>query len=248
MRDDRGEAAESRSRRGHLTLVHSRPGTATVSRRSARAQTWGVPAARTALRGGRAGGVDTAIFSQALGDLIIAAGGKVPGRVVFAPAAGPLDAGAFVRDLASHSRRIGLAVLSAEITDVTGRTGLRWHDAPGMEQTDREPLALDLFNPRWPEDFANWRGRTARFADMVLIAGPSLDRSVDAALVASRFDGLVVLAHRGLTQQSSVDDAVRRSRGVGANLFGVAFIDGAVPSWLRQPAAVAGRPRTPARP
>lgn len=234
-------ATETKSQRGHLTLVYSRAETGGAARRSARARAWSAPAPRAAMR--RSPEFDGAIYSQALGDLIIAAGGKVPGRVVFAPAAAPLAGSKFVAELAAHSRRIGLAVLAAEITQETGRTGMRWHDAPGVDGDDRDPLALDLFNPRWPEDFASWRTRTARFADMVLIAGPPLDRSVDAALVASAFDGIVLLAHRGFTERSSIDDAMRRCRGVGANLFGVAFIDGAVPSWLRQaPTSSPARP------
>ena len=236
MQDQQGQAV-SRIQRGHLTLVHSRRD-GSAQRRPPRRKMWSgttlrLPSSR------RAPSADGAIYSQALGDLIIAAGGRVPGRVVFAPTGAPLDASRFVSDLASHARHIGLAVLAAEITQATGRTGMRWCDAPGIEGDDREPLALDLFNPRWPEDFANWRARTARFADMVLVAGPALDRSVDAALVASGFDGIVLLAHRGLTQKASIDDAIRRCRGVDANLFGVAFIDGAVPSWLRHPAAAA---------
>jgi hypothetical protein len=245
MHEDRGE--ETKLTRGHLTLVHSRPGAGAVLRRSTRAQGWGSPALRPKRGTLHAASLDPTIYSQALGDLIIAAGGKVPGRVVFAPAAAPLDATKFVCGLAAHSRSIGLAVLAAELTEVGGRTGLRWCDAPGIEGDDRDPLALDLFNPRWPEDFAAWRARTARFADMVLIAGPALDRSVDAALVAGAFEGLVMLAHRGLTQSSSIDDAVRRCRSVDTNLFGVAFIDGAVPSWLRNPAS-SPRPHAPAQP
>jgi hypothetical protein len=241
MRDER--ITESRFNRGHLTLVHSRPEDRGVQRRSIRARAWA--SASTAIKPPRRAGLDPAVYSQALGDLIIAAGGKVPGRVVFAPAAGTLDAGRFVADLAAHSRRIGLAVLAAEITGAAGRTGLRWCEAPGIDDAEADPLALDLFNPRWPEDFASWRARTARFADMVLVAGPALDRSVDAALVGSAFEGVVLLAHRGVTSRTAIDDAARRCRSVEANLYGVAFIDGAVPSWQRHP--MAARPQVPSR-
>lgn len=240
-----GRLIEAKFRRNHLTLVHSRPEEPGLPRRSLRARGWSAKPAMPPLRPQRRAGLDPAVYSQALGDLIIAAGGKVPGRVVFAPASGTLDASRFVAELAAHSRRIGLAVLAAEITDAAGRSGMRWCDAPGIDDAEDDPLALDLFNPRWPEDFAHWRGRTARFADMVLVAGPALDRSVDAALVASAFEGIVLLAHRGVTPRAAIDDAARRCRGVEANLYGVAFIDGAVPSWLRHP--IAARPQTPAR-
>lgn len=196
-----------------------------VPRVSARARAWVGGAQQR--RSAAPADIDPSIYSQALGDLIIAAGGRVPERVVLASAARPLDAGRFTDDLAEHARRIGLAVLAAEITTTTGRTAVRWFDAPGVEQAEPDPLALDLFNPRWPEDFASWRGRTARFADMVLIAGPSLDRSIDAALVASEFDGIVLLAQRSHTSREAIEDAARRCRGLGAKLFGVVWVDSA---------------------
>jgi hypothetical protein len=181
--------------------------------------------------------VDPAVYSQALGDLIIAAGGKVPARVVFAPATELLTASSFVAGLANHARRIGLGVLASEVVSSSGRTALRWCETPGIERPDPEPLALDLFNPRWPEDFNSWRERTRGFADMVVVAAPALDRSVEGALIASEVDGIVILAHRAVSARDAIEDAIRRCRSVHARLFGIALIDGAAPSWLRLTAA-----------
>lgn len=234
MEKDRGIAGSADRPRGHLRLVHSRRGMSAVPRISARAKTWGQPRPARPLEAGE-GAFDPSIFSQALGDLIIAAGGRVPERVVLAAAGKPLDTARFTSELAVHARHIGLAVLAAELNCSTGRTNLRWFDAPGVDSASPDPLALDLFNPRWPEDFTAWRGRTARFADMVLIAGPSLDRSIDAALVASEFDGIVLLASRTSTPRQAIEDAARRCRGLGARLFGVAMVDGIGQAFERIP-------------
>lgn len=234
---DQREAIDTATtiRRRHLSLVHSRPETPRSPRKGV-APARPVPARPRTKRDSP----DSAIYAQALGDLIIAAGGKVPGRVVFASATDHLCATSFVCSLAAHSRRIGLGVLAAEVTATRGRTALSWCEPEPLDRTEPDPLALDLFNPRWPEDFANWRARTAGFADMVVVAAPPLDHSVEGALVASEFDGIVVLAHRGFTARDAIEDAIRRCRSVHARLFGIALVDGAAPSWLRLTAAAGG--------
>jgi len=212
-------------RRGHLVLVHSRRGARQAQHRRTRLSRRPARSSQPSL--------DPAAYSQTLGDIIIAAGGKVPKRVVLAAAIGTLDAGRFAADLAAHSRHLGLAVLAAGFDNSGGRPALHWYDAPGVEGAESEPLALDLFNPRWPEDFDSWRRRTARFADMVLVAGPPLAHSAESALIACAFDGCVILAHRSVTPTEVIDEALHRCRETGARIYGVVFVDGEAPSWRR---------------
>lgn len=239
--------ADAHGGRRHLRLVHSRPGMLSVPRISARSRLWGRQK-KGAGASPEPSSIDPSIFSQTLGDLIVAAGGRIPEKVVLAAAGPAVDAARFTAELALHARHIGLAVLAAEVTCRTGRTAIRWFDAPGVDSANPDPLALDLFNPRWPEDFAGWRARTARFADMVLVAGPSLDRSIDAALVASEFDGIVLLADRRSTPRQAIEDAARRCRGLGTRIFGVAMVDGVGQGFERAPHTPTSRSQQEATP
>lgn len=168
-------------------------------------------------------------------DNVRAAGQEHPVRhVVFAAASGSNATSAVTDGMAAHARRAGFAVVCAEILETAGRSMLR-HRVRDDQKVGTLPLVLDLYGPRWPQEFTDWLGRAASETSIVIIQGPSLAHSLDAALLSRACDGLVIVAELEVTTREALSVASERARSTGCRVLGVALTGAQdrMPRWLR---------------
>jgi hypothetical protein len=155
--------------------------------------------------------------------------------LVFAGAIGTDAVHSVTEALAHHARRRGMVVFVAELTRTDGgqmlvaRMPIASHDAP-------HTLAIDLNGAAAPGELNAWVDRTVATSDLVLLEGPPLADSIDAALLACACDGLVIVADAEVTPRSALQVAAERSQIAGCRILGV-VMNGTkerMPNWMRR--------------
>jgi hypothetical protein len=96
--------------------------------------------------------------------------------------------------------------------------------------------AVDLDAGLTPDALGAWIDRVAPHSDLVIVTGPPLATSIDAALLACACDGLVIVAESEVTERAALQVAAERARIAGCKTLGV-VMHGAkdrMPGWLRR--------------
>jgi len=172
-----------------------------------------------------------------------AAQGMPARTLIFAsPSPSPATA-AVIEGLASRAEQLGLQVVRGELRGAAPRSQPSTRRSASIERPSRQglmvaprPTALDPEVRVWLSQY--------RDADLVLIEGPPLLHSIDAALVARACDGLVLVAEQGATERRALQEAASRARLTACSLLGV-VVTGAEdprPRWLRR--LLGGPPRS----
>jgi hypothetical protein len=165
-----------------------------------------------------------------------------PVRTVVVAGASPTAAtSAVVSGLATRAGQLGMTVVSGELIATSARAAASVRRAALPERLAR-PVSTAVVESKLPSTELNgWLEHHAA-ADLVLIEGPPLDGSIDAALLARACDGMILVAERGVTERTALQHAADRARTAGCRLFGVVLTGRRepMPSWLRRLAA-AGR-------
>ena len=161
--------------------------------------------------------------------------------LVFAGASAAESVGAVAAGLASHAERHGVRVLLADLRQVGGRAKLlpraggRSRAAHLVGNTD-ESLTVDLARSAAPADLERWVERSAPGTDLLIVTGPPLAESIDAALLASACDGLVIVAELEVTERSALQAAAERARVAGCRTLGVVMhgTQDRTPTWMHR--------------
>jgi Mrp family chromosome partitioning ATPase len=178
----------------------------------------------------------------ALLDNIRALASGQPTRVlVFAGAAVAEPSTAVARGLAHHAERNGMQVLLGDLRRLDGYAtlvpspGARTR-APHLVGGAGEWLTVDLDGGTAPSDLERWLERTAPSADLVVLTGPPLSESIDAALLARACDGLVIVAESEVTDRRALQVAAERARVAGCRTLGVVLHGerDRMPVWLHR--------------
>jgi hypothetical protein len=156
--------------------------------------------------------------------------------LIFASVSADESARSVTAGFAAHAVELGLNVVTATMTESAGRAFLQ-RCVFGSSQTGAEPpLPLDVNRPEWQASFADWLRSAAPEADIVIIDGPPLDQSIDAAVLARACDGLVLVARTEVTPRQALQAAAERARAVGCCTLGVVMhgTKNHLPAWLRE--------------
>ncbi len=101
------------------------------------------------------------------------------------------------------------------------------------------PLDFNAADPR--RDTASvtldvWLAQASTRHDLLLIEGPPLSTSVDAALLARRCDGLILVAESERTPREALRSASERAQAAGCNVVGVVLAGSKewLPKWLNR--------------
>ena len=112
---------------------------------------------------------------------------------------------------------------------------------------DAATMRVDLDAGASADDLHAWAQRVAPENDLVVLTGPPLASSIDAALLACACDGLVIVAESEVTDRSALQTAAERARIAGCRTLGVVMhgTKDRLPGWIRR---IVGDPsETPAR-
>jgi hypothetical protein len=190
---------------------------------------------------------EDAAFAALLDGLrALAAGTRAP-VVVLAEVCGEGLMDRLTGGLAELAKARGVRIRWAGLGMVDGRRLVRLED----EAAARGELDLGASPPS--EQVRAWLAAAGVAHDLVLVAAPPLDRSLDGALLACESDGLVLLAENGGLSTDQLSAGVERAKATGCTLLGLALLGHRewLPRWLaklvsRYPRALA--PARPARP
>jgi Mrp family chromosome partitioning ATPase len=163
-------------------------------------------------------------------------------RFVLAAADASGAAGEVVAGLAAYIESLGFRTLRAELSLVQGRPILRRCREQSLEslrdigiEFDGDLTPLDLSTAAAQAEVAEWLAAASRVADIVLIEGCPLADSVDAALLARSCAGLVLVAHAGVTERTTLATAAERARTAGCKTVGIVLYGSKnpLPAWAR---------------
>jgi hypothetical protein len=184
-------------------------------------------------------------FTELLDRLRAYATQGIPARALVFAAATPSAASAHVMEgVTARAELLGMQVVRGEMRGVPARSYAPARPALPVERPNHhslavapQPTALDL-------EVQGWLGQH-RDADLVLIEGPPLLQSIDAALVARACDGLILIAERGVTERRALQEAARRARISGCALLGVVLTGASsIPGWVQRLTGTWTRPLT----
>ncbi len=187
-----------------------------------------------------------AAYGTLFDNLRALANGRPIRVLVFASVAAEEPTRPVIAGLAADAVRRGRIVITADLTRSAGQSCMRACSF-GLAQpaTGADSLPLNFDQPDWRAAFERWVATVAAGADLVIIEGPPLGQSIDAALLARACDGLVIVARRGVTPRRTLQAAAERARTVGCRILGVVMSGpvSQVPRWLQR-VIVAGAPDT----
>jgi Mrp family chromosome partitioning ATPase len=97
-------------------------------------------------------------------------------------------------------------------------------------------LKVDLDAGPSGDALNDWAERIAPANDLVVITGPPLANSIDAALLACACDGLVIVAESEITDRKALHIAAERARIAGCRTLGVVMhgTKDHLPKWIRR--------------
>lgn len=161
-----------------------------------------------------------------------AAQGVTARALVLASPTASAAPGLVMEGLAAQAEQLGLRVVRGELHSPCTR-GKASRTGAGAGTPARHGLSVAPRPSALDAEVRAWLGQH-READLVLVEGPPLLHSFDAALVARSCDGLILIAERGVTERRALRDAAGRARISGCPLLGV-VVTGApcpAPRWL----------------
>ena len=169
--------------------------------------------------------------------------GQRAGRIVVLCGASTAEPVApLAAQLVAHAEAGGMrAVVGTLLRTASGSVLL-----PGSGD-DTGALRVDLDAGVAPEELNAWAQRIAPANDLVVLTGPPLASSIDAALLACACDGLVIVAESEVTDRTALQTAAERARIAGCRTLGVVMhgTKDRLPGWIRR---IVGEPsETPAR-
>jgi Mrp family chromosome partitioning ATPase len=153
--------------------------------------------------------------------------------VVFSGASTGEAVSALAGNLATHAERCGMRAFIGSLV----RTTAGWVIAPASPAATTAPaLGVDL-DAGIPEAvLLEWVERVAPGSDLVVLTGPPLATSIEAALLACASDGLVIVAESEVTERAALQTAADRARLAGCRTLGVVMhgTKDRVPGWIRR--------------
>jgi hypothetical protein len=156
-------------------------------------------------------------FATLFDNLRAAADGQRPRSLVFAGMSTEEPVHAVAIGLMEHVERLGIKVRVVKLAETAGRPTLT---AVSSEASSPARLPLHGHRETWPMEFAQWL-HLAAYADLVIVEGHPLCRSIDAALLARSCDGLVIVVRPAVTLRQDLRQAVERARAAGCRVLGL---------------------------
>ena len=143
---------------------------------------------------------------------------SAPG-VVLASAGGHASVRQVVDGLVQQARAIGVRVALAEMMLDGEERILRSRD----DADDGLPTAtnLELTGSGTDQILRDWFERATAGHDLLIVEGPPLTQSVDAALLARSGDGLAIILEPRHTSRAEFDTAIERTRASGCFVLGL---------------------------
>ncbi len=136
--------------------------------------------------------------------------------------------------LVTHAERSGMRALRASLVGtVEGSSVVAYSDTGVL--AGEGALSVHLEKPSSAE-LHRWIAETAPAAELVVIAGPPLAVSIDAALLACACDGLVIVAESEVTDRAALRTAAERARIAGCRTLGIVMHGpkDRVPNWIHR--------------
>lgn len=146
--------------------------------------------------------------------------------------------------LADHAGERGLkAVVGTLVRTAAGTVVAPTQGA----RADAVTLPVDLDAGSSTEELHAWARQIAPQNDLVVLTGPPLASSIDAALLACACDGLVIVAESEVTDRAALQIAAERARIAGCRTLGVVMhgTKDHMPGWIRR--IVGDHPETAVR-
>jgi hypothetical protein len=165
-----------------------------------------------------------------LDNIRLISNGRESRMVVFCGASNAEAVEQLASALTIHAERSGMQTVLAKLQRTAAGTTV----VPATGSADG--LVVDLDAGTSPEALNGWAQRLAPGSDLIVITGPPLASSIDAALLACASDGLVIVAESEVTERAALQVAAERARIAGCKTLGVVMhgTKNRVPGWLRR--------------
>lgn len=152
--------------------------------------------------------------------------------VVFCGASNAEAVTTLADSLVAHANRSGMPAFLATLT----RTATGSAIVPARGATMDAVLPIDLDGGVSTEAISRWTTQVGPESDLVVITGPPLATSIDAALLACACDGLVIVAESEVTERAALQLAAERARIAGCKTLGVVMHGSKdrMPGWVRR--------------
>ncbi|MCC6849206.1 MAG: hypothetical protein IT294_11955 [Deltaproteobacteria bacterium] len=157
----------------------------------------------------------------------------LPKRVVVFCGASNAEAVTTLADaLVAHASHSGMPAFLATLTRTAGGSAI----VPARGAAMDAVLPIDLDAGSSAEAVSRWAARVGPESDLVVITGPPLATSIDAALLACACDGLVIVAESEVTERAALQLAAERARIAGCKTLGVVMHGSKdrLPGWVRR--------------
>ena len=150
--------------------------------------------------------------------------------VVFCGASTAEAVTTLAQDLAQHAERSGMTTFVGSLFRSSAGTIVSATNDPATAQS------VDLDAGLKAETFSTRIDRVAPDSDLVVVTGPPLATSIDAALLACACDGLVIVAESEVTERAALHVAAERARIAGCKTLGVVMHGSKdrLPGWIRR--------------
>ena len=170
--------------------------------------------------------------------------------VVLASTSSRRSARTVIDGLANQAHTMGVRLAVAELVFADAERVLRTRDDSSTSLPTTS--SLELTGSGSDQILQDWFDRATAGVDLLVIEGPPLSRSVDAALLARGGDGLVVIAEPQATSVEEFDTAIERAKASGCFVLGMVlnrhthwlprFLRG---FFYRYPRSIRNRPSVP---
>lgn len=169
----------------------------------------------------RIGDEPGAHFAALYDSLRATANGDPTRSLVFASPEADGSARIIIDGLAAYVRRLGQRVCLAEVVTSASLPLLRLRPEAGeLDQASGDILPLDLRSHASADDVRGWLARVAQ-ADLTLIDGGAMARSLEPALLACGCDGLLIVVRAEETNREALRAAAERAAAVGCRTLGI---------------------------
>jgi Mrp family chromosome partitioning ATPase len=170
-------------------------------------------------------------IASLLENIRLISNGRSSRMVVFCGASTAEAVSLVATALATHAERSGMRAFVAMLN----RTAAGAAIVP-TKGANHAALAVDLDAGSVQPVLTGWVERIAPESDLVVLTGPPLATSIDAALLACACDGLVIIAESEVTERAALQVAAERAKIAGCNTLGVVMhgTKNRLPRWLRR--------------
>lgn len=184
-------------------------------------------------RRSRAFTVDHPGIATLLDNIRMLSGQRAGRIVVLCGASSAEPVAALAAQLVAHAEQRGMrAIVATLLRTATGTIVTPGHGA----RDESTSLRVDLDASPSPDELHAWGQRLAPGNDLVVLTGPPLAGSIDAALLACACDGLVIVAESEVTDRAALHTAAERARIAGCRTLGVVMhgTKDRMPGWIRR--------------